>query len=151
MGSDFWLPDYSKLAKNLKKWQRRHNLPTRRHRQISFDVVVFLLSLFTGSSFMSILLLVLKLWKFLYKRNLTRNWKYTSLNFDQYLGMGATGDTKFGLNVSNEKLLNATKVSSLHILPFLSYYGKTTGGGDEIFRVKVGISPSKKSFFHFLQ
>ena len=88
MGLDFWLPDYSKLAKNLKKWQRRHNLPTRRHRQISFDVVVFLLSLFTGLRFMSILLLVLKLWKFLYKRNLTRNWKYTSLNFDQYLGMG---------------------------------------------------------------
>ena len=39
---------------------------------------------------------------FLYKE-FTRNGKYALLNFAQYL------DTKFGMNVSNELLLNAAK------------------------------------------
>ena len=53
------------IGRKLEKYQRRHNLLTRPHRQIFFSAVLFFLSnLVTGPSFMSMSSLVLELWKF---------------------------------------------------------------------------------------
>ena len=64
--SGIWLSDCSILAVNWK-----NDFPTWSHRQIFFDIVLFLLSsLVTGPSFMSISLLVLELWQF----SIIRDW-----------------------------------------------------------------------------
>ena len=36
---------------------------------------------------------------------LSRNWKYPSLGFVQYLETGVIKDTKYGMSVSNEKFM----------------------------------------------
>ena len=43
--------------------------------------------------------------------------------------LGWVRDTKFGTNVSNEKLLNATKCQDYSFYRFLVFKGKQTGGG----------------------
>ena len=45
---------------------------------------------------------------FVYK-GLTGNYKYPRLGFAQYLETGVSWDTKFGTNVSINKLMNAVK------------------------------------------
>ena len=42
--------------------------------------------------------------------------------------LGQVRDTKFGINVSNEMLLNAAKYQGYSFYCFLSYYGKTNRG-----------------------
>ena len=60
---------------------------------------------------MSILLLVLELGQFLFIRDFTRNPEIekTLSEFWSVSGTGVNGDTKFGLNFSNEKLLSTIK------------------------------------------
>ena len=53
------------IGRKLEKYQLRHNLLTRPHRQIFLSAILFVLSnLVTGPSFMSMSSLVLELWKF---------------------------------------------------------------------------------------
>ena len=88
-------------------------MPAWRHFQIFFDIVVFLLSsVVTGSSFMSISLLILELWQFLFKRD----WPEIGtleLPLSEFLPnilrLEWVWDTRFGTNTSNEMLLNAAK------------------------------------------
>ena len=74
-----------------------------------FDAVLFLLSsLVTVPSFMSISSLVLELWQFSFIRNPEiRN--IPVLVFPNIWRLGQVKDTKFGTNVSNKILQNATK------------------------------------------
>ena len=84
---------------------------------IFFDVVLFiLLSLVTSPSFMSISSLVLELWKFTFKRDLP--------NIQR---LGRVRDTKFGMDVSNEMLLNAAKYQSYSFDYFGVIMGKSIG------------------------
>ena len=77
------------------------------------DFVVFLLSnLGAGPSFMSIFLLMLDLWQFLFLRSLT--WNPEIVNTPVWVlsimwRLEWDRDTRFGMNVSNEMLNNAAK------------------------------------------
>ena len=74
-----------------------------------FGVVLFLLSsLVTVPSFMSIPSLVLELWQFFFIRN-PEIGNIPVLVFPNIWRLGRVKDTKFGTNVSNKILLNATK------------------------------------------
>ena len=67
--SGIWLPDCSKLAIN---WKNDNDATILRHDAIAnfFDVVLFFLSsLVTGTSFMSVLSLVLELQQFSFIRD----------------------------------------------------------------------------------
>ena len=101
------------LSHKLEKWQRCHNLLIWGHCQLFFDVVLYpLSSLVAGPSFMSIQLLVLELGQFLFIRHLTRYPKientlvWVSSNIWR---LWPVRGTKFVMNVSNKKLLNAAK------------------------------------------
>ena len=60
----------------LEKWQWHHNFMTWRHRQLFFELVLFLLSsLVTVPSFTSISSLVLELWQFSFIRVWQKIWK----------------------------------------------------------------------------
>ena len=76
---------------------------------ILFNVVLFLLSsLVTGPSFISISALFLELWQFaFYIDQKSRNWKYPRLCF--------------GMDASNEMLLNAAKCQEI-IVSLLNVY-----------------------------
>ena len=115
-------PNWPKMGKMVMKSQ----LAAMKWPSNFFEVVVIHLSILdTGSSFMSISWLVLGLRQFLFIRNLTRNpetkntrvWVLSNIR-----RQGQFNSTWFGMNVSNEKLLVATKMSpaSLHLLPFPS-------------------------------
>ena len=119
------IPDCSKLAKNGKNgdeviicrnevtvkffWSCRNSFVEFRH-WLKFHVNI---------------MTVLGLRQFLFIRNLTRNpetkntrvWVLSNIR-----RQGQFNSTWFGMNVSNEKLLVATKMSpaSLHLLPFPS-------------------------------
>ena len=74
------------------------------------DIVLFLLlSLVTGPSFMSILLLVLELQQFLFIRDLT-------IFLSNIWRLGQVRVTKFGMKVSNKKLFNPSKCQVYKIL-----------------------------------
>ena len=104
--------DHSKSAIN---WKNNNDVIIYWHDIIVkfFDVAVFLLSnLVTGSSFMSISFLGLKLWQFLCIRDLTRNSEIGNTSvwvLSKIRRLGWVRDTKFGMNISNRKLLNAVK------------------------------------------
>ena len=97
-----------------------------------FDVVLFLLSsLVTGPSFMSISSLVLELWQFSFIRDLTRNPEFGNTLvwvLSNIWRLGQVGNTKFGANVSNKVLLNATKCQSYSFYRFWVSNGKPTRG-----------------------
>ena len=62
------------IGRKLEKYQRRHNLLTRPHRQIFFSAVLFFLSnLVTGPSFMSMSSLALELWK-IWQLSFIKDW-----------------------------------------------------------------------------
>ena len=71
-----------------------------------------MLGLFTILSFMSISLVFLELWQFLFMKDLTRNSKKKNTCvwvLSNFWRQGQVRDTKFGTNVSNKYLLNAAK------------------------------------------
>ena len=74
---------------------------------------MFLMSgLFTILIFMSISLVFAELWQFLLMKDLTRNPKIGNTRvwvLSNFWRPGQVRDTKFGMNVSNEYLLNAAK------------------------------------------
>ena len=75
-----------------------------------FDVVLLLLSiLVTGSSFMSISSLVLKLWQFSYIRGWPEIGNTPVWILANIWRLGQDRDSKFGKNVSNKILRNAAK------------------------------------------
>ena len=57
------------IGHKQEKWQSRHNLATWRHRQFFYVNMFLLPSLLTGPSFMSISLLLFKLWQFSFVRD----------------------------------------------------------------------------------
>ena len=99
-----------------------------------FDIALFLLSgLVTGPSFMSTSSLILKLWQFSFTRidQKSGNRKYPRLSFwvlPNILRLERVIDTKFGTNVSNIKLLNASKFHGYGFYRFWIVKGKSTGG-----------------------
>ena len=124
-------PDCSKLTKNPKT---NNDFTIFRHDVNGnfFDVVLFLLlSLVTGPSFISSL--VLELWQFSFIRDwLTRNpeigntpvWVLPNIS-----RLGQVMDTKFGTNFPNRILLNAAKFQDYSFYRFWVIKGKPTGGG----------------------
>ena len=76
-------------------------------------------SLVTGPSFISVSILVLGFNQGIDQKSGSQ--KFTHLSFAQYVETGRVRDTKVGMNVSNEMLLNAAKMLVLQLLPFLSY------------------------------
>ena len=69
-------------------------------------------------SFISISLLTLELWKFIFI--------YITLSiFHNNWRLRQVKDNNFGKNFYNKKLLNAAKCQGLPLLLFLSYWGKT--------------------------
>ena len=109
-------PDWPQINKTTVKSICRHDVIVK-----FFDVVLFLLSrLVTGSSFMSISLLVLELWVFFYK-GLTRNLEIPPSEF-----CPISGDwCELGIpNLARMFLQNVPeccKMPGLQLLPFLSY------------------------------
>ena len=85
-------------------------MPARRHRKNFFDVVAFLLSsLVSGPSFMSVSVLVLELSQILFIRVLTRNLENEKILpwvLSNNWRPGRIRGAKFGMNVSNDNLLN---------------------------------------------
>ena len=104
--------DCTKLAKNPKN---DNDVTIFRYDVIInfFDVVLFLLSsLVTGPSFISIPSLVLELWQFSFYKGLTENPEIGNTPvwvLPKIWRLGRVMNTKFGMNVSNTMLLNATK------------------------------------------
>ena len=93
----------------LKKKQWHHNFMTWHNRRNFFGFVLFVLSsLVTGPSFMSISLLVLELWQFLFIRNWPEIWKSEKI-MPNIWRLEQVKDTKFGMNFSNGMLLNVAK------------------------------------------
>ena len=119
------------IGNKSEKWQCRHNLPTWRHRLPFFwPCSVFLASLVTGPSFMSISLLVLELWQFPFMR-LTRNSEIENTpvwTLPNICRLGRVWDTKCGMNVSNEMLVNSAKCYGYSFSCFSVIKGKPTGG-----------------------
>ena len=97
-----------------------------------FDVVVFLLSsLGTGSSFMSTSSLALELWQLLFIMGLTRNLEIGNIPIwilSNIWRLGQVRDTKFDMNVSNEKLLSAANCQIYSFYCFLVNKGGPTVG-----------------------
>ena len=90
---------------------------------IFFDVLLFLLSsLATGSSFMSISLLVPELWQLLFTRDLTRNPEIENtpvwVLFNFWRLEKRLTDTKFGMNVS----LKVTSVEKCQVYSFYRFW-----------------------------
>ena len=102
--------DDCKLAIN---WKKHSKVPICWHDLIIsfFDISMFLLSsLVTNPSFMSVLWLVLELWKviFVYK-GFTRNPEIGNISLwvlNNICKLRLVTDSKFGTNVSNKTLLN---------------------------------------------
>ena len=94
-----------------------------------FDVIWFFLSsLATGSSFMTILSLVLELWQF----SFMKDWpeiQTTAWVLPNIWKLGQVRDTVFGAIVSNKMLLNATKCQGYSFYCFWVIKGKLTGNG----------------------
>ena len=97
------------------------------------DVFLFLLSsLGSGPSFMSISSLVLELWQFTF----IRDWPEIRKSETPLVWvlpntrrLGLVRDTKFGMNVSNEMLLNDAKCQGYNFYCFWVIKGKPKGGG----------------------
>ena len=107
----------------MEKWAWHYNLLTRSHRQFFFDVLLFLLSsLVTGSSFMSISLLVSELRQLLFTRDLTRNPEIENtpvwILFNIWRLEKRLTDTKFGMNVS----LKVTSVEKCQVYSFYRFW-----------------------------
>ena len=94
---------------------------------------VFLVKLVTGPSFKLISLLVLQLWQFPFIRGLARNLQirsYLIWVLSNIWKLGPVRDIKFGVNVSNKKLLNAvnarhTAFTISELLKLGFHYGLT--------------------------
>ena len=93
-------------------------------RHVPFVTFIYLskfhVSIITGSGVMTIFV-----YKGFYEK--FRNWKPPLLSFVQYLETGAIEDTKFDINVSNEKLIDAAKC---HVYIFYRFWvnkGNPTG------------------------
>ena len=120
----------SKLTINLKNY---NDIIIWRHEAIFkfFKVVVFLLSsLVSDASFMSVSLLVLELWQFLFIRDLAK--KPQIKNTPVWIlcniwRLGWVRDIKFGMSVSITKLLNAAKFQIYIQYCFWVIKGKPTG------------------------
>ena len=115
----------------MEKWKWRHNLPTWLHCQFFWLCHVSLVKFSYGGSFMSISLLVLELRHFLFIRGLTRNPKIGNSPIwvlSIIWRLGWVRDTKFGMNVSNEKLLNAANYQDCGFYRFLEITGKLKWG-----------------------
>ena len=121
-----WLPNCSKLARNLKVTMTS-SFPDKTSASGFSDVAVFLLSsLVTGPSFMSISLLLQKLWQ-LFCKKLTRNPKIGNTTvwvLSNIWRIGWVRDRKFGSNVSKEKLLNAANFQAFSSRYFWVIKGK---------------------------
>ena len=97
------------------------------------DVFLFLLSsLGSGPSFMSISSLVLELWQFTF----IRDWPEIRKSETPLVWvlpntrrLGLVRDTKFGMNVSNEMLLNDAKCQGYNFYCFWVIKGKPKGEG----------------------
>ena len=106
---------------NWKKWQWRHSLLTWRHRQIFLTLPCF-------SCEVSLLVQVSCQQSFL------RDWPEKSPVWvlAKIWRLGLVRNAKYGRNVSNEKLLNATKCQNYSFYRFWVLNGKPTrerGGG----------------------
>ena len=102
-------PDCSKLAVN---WKNDKDVRICWHEVIVgfFCCLISLTSsLVIGRGFTSLSLLVLELRKFWFIRDLTGNWKYPVWVLSNIWRLGRVSDTKFDMNASYEKLLNAIK------------------------------------------
>ena len=88
-----------------------------------------LLILLTGPCLMSLSLLVMELWRFLFIRDWPeiRKSEVPSSEFSNIWGLELVTDTKFGRNISNEKLLNDTKSPVYSFYRFWVFKGKSTG------------------------
>ena len=87
-----------------------------------FDIVIFLLSYFVNDlPLMSIKILVVELWQFLFIRDLTRIPEIENTPawiFSNIWKLKQVWDTKFRLNVSNEKLVSAVKCQAYSFCNF---------------------------------
>ena len=93
------------------------------------DVVLFLLSsLVTGPSFMSISSMVLELWQFSFIRGCPEIGNTTIWFLPNIWRLGRVRDTKFGINVSNEMLLNVAKCQGFSFDRFWVIKGKQGRG-----------------------
>ena len=120
-----------RIAPNRPKIRKMTMTFDRRQRQIFFDVVLFLLlSLVTGSSFMSISSLVLKLWQFSFIIDWTeiRKSEIPTSEFFPISGDWGVVETKIGTNVSNRMLPHAAKFQRYSFYRFWVIKGKPTGG-----------------------
>ena len=103
-----------------KKWRWQHNLSIRRHHQF-FDVIVLVLSSsVTNPSFMSMSILALELRQCLFVMDLTRNLEIGNTPIwvlSNIWRLVQVRDTKFDINVFNEKLLNPFAPNSFFLYP----------------------------------
>ena len=102
-----------------------------------FGLVLFLLSsLVTGPSFMSVSLLVLELWQFLFWRDWPEIRKSKMFLYVWVLPniwtLERVRKTKFGTNVSSKMLLNGAKYQGYSLYHFWVIKRKPTGGRGEI-------------------
>ena len=118
------LPDYSKLATNLK-YNNDIKICWPGVIVNFFNVFLFVLSiLVTCPCLMSLLLLAMELWQFLF----IRDWpEIPRLSFRISGGLELVTDTKFGRNISNEKLHNDTRSPVYSFYRFWVFKGKSTG------------------------
>ena len=120
------LPDCSKLA---AYWKNGNEVTIFQHEIIVkfFDVDLFFLSsLVTGPSLISISPIVLEFW---------RDWPEIG-NIPVWVlpniwRLRRVRNTIFGMNVSNEMLLNVAKCQGYSFYRFWVITGKPTGGGGE--------------------
>ena len=104
--SKIWLPDCSKLVINWKDVADIMSL------SFFWRFLFYLSSLVTVPSFMSISLLVLELWLFLFIKGLTRNPGIGNMLvwvFSNIWRLERVRDIKFDRKASKEKLFNAAK------------------------------------------
>ena len=101
------------IGHKLERWQWSHNLLTLCHHQFFWRCIIFLVKFSHWSNFMPISWLVLELWQFSFRTDSREIHKSEIPTSEFYPISGDWGKLeilgKFGINVSNEMLLNATK------------------------------------------
>ena len=88
-----------------------------------FFVSLVRLSYWSKFHFMSVSLLVLELWQFSFIRDWQENWKSVWV-LTNICRLKQARDTKFGRNVSNKMLLNATKCQGYSFYHFWVIKGR---------------------------
>ena len=97
-----------------------------------YVILLFLSSLATAPSFMSVSLLALELWRFSFVRDWPEIQK-SEIPPSEFCPISRQViNTKFGTNVSNRMLLNVAKIQGYSFYRFWVIKGKPSGGGGGI-------------------